>query len=82
MLPGWPSGADCGDLPIDPSNQRFLDPVASGTAGGNLSLPFAAARQAAGRTWAALSANRPTGDMPAIRRQVLAPPCRCDPTPR
>ena len=36
-----------------PSNERFLDPFASGTAGWNLSLPVIAARYAANVTWAA-----------------------------
>ena len=57
-----------GDIPDLPSNQRFLDPEASGTAGYNLSLPVLAARQAADATWQRLSrADRPTGNMSAVR---------------
>ena len=40
-----------------PSNQRFLDPEASGTAGWNLSLPVKAARHAVAATWAAKHAG-------------------------
>lgn len=36
-----------------PSNERFLDPEASGTAGWNLSLPIRAARHVVNATWAA-----------------------------
>ena len=63
------AGADCGHgLPDMPSNQRFLDPEASGDAGSNLSLPVLAARQAANATWQQLSgAGRPTGNVTAVR---------------
>ena len=39
--------------PNMPSNERFLDPEASGSAGWNLSLPLAAASHAVEATWAA-----------------------------
>jgi hypothetical protein len=50
--------------PSMPSNERFLDPEAMGTAGWNLSLPVSAARRAANATWAAKLAVGSTWEWP------------------
>ena len=65
--PGWPATDVCGDAPINPSNQRLLDPEAMGTAASNLSLPIAKAKRAAAAAWLKLnSTHRPTGDYEAV----------------
>ena len=54
------------NLPVNPSNQRLLDPEASGSAGANLSLPVQRARASTAVAWQALSAGRPR-DFPTVR---------------
>ena len=54
------------NLPVNPSNQRLLDPEASGSAGANLSLPVQRARASAAAAWQALSAGKPR-DFPTVR---------------
>ena len=67
---GWPSPAECGGVADNPSNQRFLDPDTTGTAGWNLSLPIAAGRAAAAAAWAQFSPpnKRPTGNYTALKQ--------------
>jgi hypothetical protein len=60
--PGWTNGQ-----PIYPSNERWLDPTATGGAGHNLSLPVHAATTVAAKAWAALSATHRT--MSKVREQ-------------